>query len=70
MSEELRSAVDDVMKIELQDQLEKAEREIHEWKERVNSWESKVNQDEGELKKEGEFTVFQSLTVSGYCTID
>ena len=54
------------MKIEIQRRLEGAERKIREWKEKVNEYERQVNQHEGELKKEGEFTVFQSLTVKSY----
>ena len=66
----MKASTDNGMKIEIQCQLEEAERESHEWKEWVNYWERQVNQREGELKKEGEFTVFQSLIVSTYRTID
>ena len=58
------------MKSEIQRRLVKAERRIRERKEEVNEYERQVNQYEGELKKEGEFTVFQSLTVNTYSTID
>ena len=58
----MKIATNDDMKIKIQQQLEVAERLIMEHKEGVNKWEQQVNQYEGELKKEGEFTVFQSLT--------
>ena len=58
------------MKIEIQHRLEAAERNIFKWKEKVCTWDRYVNRCEGELKKEGELTVFQSLTVSTYSTID
>ena len=58
------------MKIEIQRQLEEIEGEICEWKEQVNKSERLVNQCEGELKKEGEFTMFHSLTVKSYSTTD
>ena len=51
------------MKIEIQRRLEEAEGKIRAWKEGVNKREREVNQYKGELKKEGEFTVFRSLTV-------
>ena len=65
--QELKTATNDGMKIEIQGRLEKTERKIRKWKEKVNEEEHKVNQREGELNKEGEFTVFQSLT---YSTVD
>ena len=58
------------MKIEIQRRLEWAEKGIRVKREEVNKYEREVNQYEGELKKEGEFTVFQSLTVNTYSTID
>ena len=66
----MKTATNDDMKIEIQRRLEEAERKIHERKETVNVYERLVNQREGELKKEGEFTVFQSLTVKSYSTTD
>ena len=70
LSQELKKATNDVMKIEIQRRLEGAEREFRERKEKVNAKEREVNQYEGELKKEDEFTVFQSLTVNTYSSID
>ena len=62
--QDLKTATNDDMKIEIQRRLEKAEGKIHEWKEWINKHERQVNEYEGELKKEGEFTS------KSYSTID
>ena len=55
----MKTATDDDMRIEIQRRMEEAERKICEIKGEINLWEHQVNQYEGELKKEGEFTVLQ-----------
>lgn len=53
MLQELKTATNDVMKSDMQRQLERAERGIRESKEKVNKYEHEVTQREGQLKKEG-----------------
>ena len=60
LSQELKTATNDDMKIEIQRQLEGAERAIRTWKGQVNEGERKVNEYNdklGPLKKEGEFVL-------------
>ena len=61
MLRELNTATNDDTKSEIQRRLEKAEKEIREKKDRVNHWERQLNQKEGELKKEGEFHVSNTI---------
>ena len=61
MLRDLNTATNDDMKSKIQRQLEKAEKEICERKGRVNYWERQLNQEEGELKKEGEFHVSNTI---------
>ena len=61
MLREINTATNDVIKSEIQRRLEKAEKEIREWKGRVDDWERQLNQREGELKKEGEFSVSNTI---------
>ena len=49
------------MKSEIQRRLEEAEKMIREWKGGVDRYERRVNQEEGELKKEGEFSVSNTI---------
>ena len=59
MSQELKTSTNDVMKIEIQHQLEEAEGKIRQWKEKVNEYQRQVNEHSGKLgplKKEGELS--------------
>ena len=62
LSHEFKKAATDDIKTEIQCRLEEAERGIRGWKEKVIKCEHQVTEYKGELKKEGELTVFQSLT--------
>ena len=55
MLRELKTATSNVEMTAMQHRLEKAEKEIRKWKDRVHRFECQINQKEGELKKEGEF---------------
>ena len=61
MLRELNTATNDDMKSEIQRRLEEAEKMIREWKGGVDRYERRVNQEEGELKKEGEFSVSNTI---------
>ena len=61
MLHELKKSTNDDMKSEIQRRLEKAEKDIRECKGWVNHFECQVNQEEGELKKEGEFSVSNTI---------
>ena len=70
MTQELKSTTNEDIKVEIQHRLEGTERELHEMKEKVNECEHRISLYEDELKKEGVFTVFQSLTVNSHHTTD
>ena len=59
----MKTAANDDVKIDIRCRLEEAEGKILEGKKLVSEYEQQINQEESKLKKEGEFTVFQSLTV-------
>ena len=61
MLQELKTATNDDMKSEIQRRLEEAEKKIRKMKDGVDYYERQVNQRDGELKKEGEFSV--SITI-------
>ena len=64
----MKIAANDDMKTDIQCRLEEAEGKILEGKKLVTEYEQQINQEESKLKKGGEFTVFQSLTVKSYST--
>ena len=66
MLRELSTATSDEMKSEIQCRLEEVEKEIRERKGRINDWERGLNQQEGELKKEGEFSVSNTIVMTLY----
>ena len=61
MLQDLNTATSDDMKSEIQCRLEEAEKKIRERKGWVDDWERQLNQSEGELKKEGEFSVSDTI---------
>ena len=63
MLRQLNTATNDDMKSEIQRRLEEAEKNIREYKGRVDHSERRLNQTEGELKKEGEFSLSNTMTL-------
>ena len=63
MLRELNTATNDDMKSEIQRRLEEAEKMIRYRKGEIERYERQVNQREGELKKEGEFSVSNTLYI-------
>ena len=66
MLRELTKSTNDDMKSEIQHRLQEAEKEIRKWKGWVDHFERQLNQKEGQLKKEGEFSVFNTINMTLY----
>ena len=70
--QEMKTSTSDVMKSEIQTQLEKAEGEIRMWKEEVNKHQSEAKSREDKirlLKKEGEYENATNTTITTWMVI-
>ena len=70
--QEMKTSTSDVMKSEIQRQLEEAEGKIHHWKELANKEQSAANSLEEELrllKKEGEYENATNTTITTWMVI-
>ena len=64
MLREVKKSTSDDIKSEIQRRLEEAEEEIRKWKGWVDQYEHQLNQEESELKKEGEFSVSNTIIMT------